>query len=264
MTVIELKNKQIVEDDDSQKPPKSSRLSQQTGKSHRNISKQSLKSLPFLDSTNPGNKLMKDCVQIKFFKNQVYDPHDTLFQKVAPQPIEEQTIIIQQARESNPDLQNATEAQRLLQQEQYFQNVYTEQLKLRRTVEGNSHKYKYSQQLKKTLQSNQYFNMDKTPFGAEFKREYLNLQDQQMLSGTYKTQNQKQVLSTTSKYKKVGDFDTEESRMQKLPMVFKSKEQMYEAISNQAVVKGMKLQIEMAKRKSQNKFMTELKDLEDE
>ena len=42
-------------------------------------------------------------------------------------------------------------------------------------MEGNAHKYKHAQQLKKTLQSNQYFNMDKTEFGAEFKREYLNL-----------------------------------------------------------------------------------------
>ena len=32
------------------------------------------------DRTNPGNQLSADCMSVKYFKNQVYDPNEQLFQ----------------------------------------------------------------------------------------------------------------------------------------------------------------------------------------
>lgn len=129
---------------------------------------------------------------------------------------------------------------------------------MRRGITGNRHKNELSKNLKKTLETNNYFNIDDTPEGRAFKRDYLNLQDVNKLAGSYHPSANKYFRSSlyyTSNPKTAGVHDNPynpEEELERLPQLFKSQDQLYESIQVCATLKGIQLQDEMQKRAEQN------------
>ncbi|CAL6045709.1 Conserved_hypothetical protein [Hexamita inflata] len=234
---------------------------------HMNKSKEQINSKFKNNATDDApisNQIMRDCLNIKYFKNQVYDPTNSHFAKEPKSTLEKTHDVIADARESNPQLQNTAEVQRLLAQANKFQAQYDEQMNLRRGIEANHQKYQNSILLKETLKNAPLFSLESTREGREFKSQYLSLYDQQKLAGSYKLSNSKHYsnnYNAKNKFKGLNNLNSEISKITKLPKVFKSKEALYEAVSNVAVVKGLKLQLEMEKRQKEDgkmKFMTEV------
>ena len=131
----------------------------------RNLTSQKNIKTPIENKTETSNSIMFDCLNIKYYKNQVYDPSERAFPTQPPTQMEEEISVISAAREKDPDLQNAQEAKRLLSQAEKYQKLYDQQLRLRRGVEGNEGKHRRAQQLKQTLKNNPYFEIDNSVEG---------------------------------------------------------------------------------------------------
>lgn len=157
---------------------------------------------------------MRDCLSIQYYKDQVYDPSGSFFKRAEPDRVEREAMVLQNARDINPYLQNPQEIDRLLRQAEKYQKMYKQNMEERKSIKANKTRNMYTQQLKQTLATSKWLQLDNDKDGRDFKRDYLTLSDQQALLGNYKMQNapnkyKREYLSQTSKMQRVGGYEVE-------------------------------------------------------
>ncbi|KAH0576994.1 hypothetical protein SS50377_20342 [Spironucleus salmonicida] len=198
--------------------------------------------------------IVTETLAVKYYKNQVYVPDntaDTVFEPVAQPKLLDSLKTLETVRDLNPELQNATEINRLLQIDQKIASQYKKIMKDRARVQLPARQI-YAEQQKQSLKRCPFFYVDDTAAGREFKQHGMCLSDMQLLAGSYKmNQNSKYFNDSyngVSKNQKVVNVKVDIQLMRQLPKVFHEKESLYEAVSNAGIIKGIKLQKEMENR----------------
>ena len=201
-------------------------------------------------------------LNLNYYKDQVYVPDgcEQGFDPPAPCKILDQSQVLQHIQ---PQKCSADELRRVLSLDREVRSSYSETIR-QRACQPTERRFQYAAKLKEAQEKSAFFQVTQSKAQAAFKRDFLTVEDANLLQGGYKMPG-KQLSASAPSFNRVNGRGVAAPSIAKLPVLFNNREGLYQAAVCAAVIKAVKLEVEEDARFFDNsagkhqQFVTELK-----